>query len=139
MTPRWPLDPASLQVENLVYDLRSVTLNSISMLTSETMKVFRNFARGSGAKLRQVDATGIVDHHRKSLMLEIINSLQVLVQKWRSAGSIPEVNWGRMRTLDFQDALRTRNDRVKRREGLSCTLCGEFDDHVSSHCSHALP
>jgi antiviral helicase SKI2 len=69
-------------------------------------------------------------------MLEIVNSLQILVQKWMFAGSIPEVNWGRVRTLDFQDALRTRNDLGNRREGLSCTLCGEFDDHVSSHRLH---
>ncbi|OAX42662.1 ATP-dependent RNA helicase [Rhizopogon vinicolor AM-OR11-026] len=112
--PRWPLNPTSLQLENLTYDLRSVTLNSISMVTSETMKV---------------DATGIVDLHKKSLMLEIINSLQILVEKWVSTGSIPEANWGRVRTLDFQDTLRTRNDLDKHREGLSCTLCGEFDDH----------
>ena len=137
--PRWPLDVASLQVENLVYDLRSVSLDSISMVTSETMKVCNICAWSSGSKLRQVDATGIVDHHRKSLMLEITNSLRFLVQKWRSGGSIPEVNWGRVRTLDFQDALRTRNDFASRREGLSCTLCGEFDDHVSPHRLHASP
>lgn len=139
MPPRWPLDPASLQLENLTYDLRSVTLNSISIVTAETMKVCDICARSSGAKLRQVDATGIVDHHKKSLMLEIINSLQILVQKWGSARNIPEVNWGRVRTLDFQDALRTRNDLDRRREGLSCTLCGEFDDHVSSLHLCVLP
>ncbi|KAG1754810.1 ATP-dependent RNA helicase [Suillus paluster] len=114
LPPRWPLGPASLEVENLTYDLRSVPLDSISMVTSETMKV---------------DATGIVDHHKKSLMLEIINSLQFLVQNWRSAGTIPEVIWDRIRTLDFQEALRRRNDLAKRRQSLSCTLCGDFDDH----------
>ncbi|KAG0707535.1 ATP-dependent RNA helicase [Suillus ampliporus] len=114
LPPKWPLGPTSLEIENLTYDLRSVTLDSISMVTSETMKV---------------DATGIVDHHRKSLMLEIINSLQILVQKWRSTGTIPEVNWDRIRTLDFQEALRRRNYLAKSRQGLSCTLCGEFDDH----------
>ncbi|KAG2156698.1 ATP-dependent RNA helicase, partial [Suillus bovinus] len=114
LPPRWPLDPTSLEVENLTYDLRSVPLDSISMVTSETMKV---------------DATGIVDHHRKSLMLEIINSLQFFVHKWRATGTIPEVNWDRIRTLDFQEALRSRNDLAKRRQDFSCTLCGEFLDH----------
>ncbi|KAG1774053.1 ATP-dependent RNA helicase [Suillus placidus] len=114
LPPRWPLDSASLEVENLTYDLRSVPLDSISMVTSETMKV---------------DATGIVDHHRKSLMLEIINSLQILVHNWRTAGTIPETSWDRIRTLDFQEALRSRNDLAKRRQCLSCTLCGGFHDH----------
>lgn len=114
LPPRWPLDSALLEVENITYDLRSVPLDSISMVTSETMKV---------------DATGIVDHHRKSLMLEIINSLQILVHNWRTAGTIPETNWDRIRTLDFQEALRSRNDLAKRRQCLSCTLCGGFHDH----------
>ncbi|KAG2149531.1 ATP-dependent RNA helicase [Suillus cothurnatus] len=114
LPPKWPLNPASLEAENLTYDLRSVPLDSISMVTSETMKV---------------DATGIVDHHRKSLMLEILNSLQILVHNWRTAGIIPEVNWDRIRTLDFQEALRSRNDLAKRRQGSSCTLCAEFHDH----------
>lgn len=114
LPPRWPLHPASLELENITYDLRSVPLDSISMVTSETMKV---------------EATGIVDHHRKSLMLEIINSLQILVHNWKTAGTIPEVNWDRIRTLDFQEALRSRNDLAKRRQGLSCTLCSEFHDH----------
>lgn len=114
LPPRWPLHPASLDLKNITYDLRSVPLDSISMVTSETMKV---------------EATGIVDHHRKSLMLEIINSLQILVHNWKTAGTIPEVNWDRIRTLDFQEALRSRNDLAKRRQGLSCTLCSEFYDH----------
>lgn len=108
------------------------------MVTSETMKVCNIFCRSSDAKLRQVEATGIVDHHRKSLMLEIINSLQILVHNWKTAGTIPEVNWDRIRTLDFQEALRSRNDLAKRRQGLSCTLCSEFYDHVSSSHLHAF-
>jgi antiviral helicase SKI2 len=138
LPPKWPLDPASLEAENLTYDLRSVPLDSISMVTSETMKVCKIFARSSHTKLRQVDATGIVDHHRKSLMLEILNSLQILVHNWRTAGTIPEVNWDRIRTLDFQEALRSRNDLAKRRQGSSCTLCAEFHDHVSSSHFHAF-
>lgn len=108
------------------------------MVTSETMKVCNIFVWSSNAKPKQVDPTGIVDQHKKSLMLEIINSLQILVHKWRTARTIPEVNWDRIRTLDFQEALHSRNDVAKRRQGFSCTLCGEFHDHVSLSHFHVF-
>ncbi|KAG6335915.1 hypothetical protein ID866_3169 [Astraeus odoratus] len=93
--PRWHPSAASLQVENPTYQLASVPLSSISLVTSKTFKV---------------DATGIVEGHKKSLMLEAITFLQSAIQEWISAGAIPEVNWGRMRQLEFQETLRKRDE-----------------------------
>jgi antiviral helicase SKI2 len=65
-------------------------------------------------------------------MREALALLQGLVDEWSTSTAIPEVDWARMRALDFQDTLRSRNSLVKRLEGRACLLCSEFNDHVSA-------
>ena len=36
-----------------------------------------------------------------------------------------------MRTLEFQEALRGRNELIRRLESFECTLCEDFEDHAS--------
>jgi antiviral helicase SKI2 len=63
-------------------------------------------------------------------MHEAVMSLAEIVEEWISAGAVPEVEWVRMRSLDFQEILRARNELVRRLDTYSCTLCGDFEHHV---------
>ncbi|EGO31119.1 ATP-dependent RNA helicase [Serpula lacrymans var. lacrymans S7.9] len=112
--PHWPPTPASLHAENATYEVRSVPLASIALVTSRIIKV---------------DTTNIIDVHKKSDLLEATHSLKMLVQEWMSSGAIPEVDWGRIRTLEFQETLQARNGLVKRQNSASCTLCIDFSEH----------
>lgn len=64
-------------------------------------------------------------------MNEAVHSLRGILDQWCSLGNIPEVDWRKMRSLEFQETLRTRDTLVKQLDSAGCTLCGDFDDHVS--------
>ncbi|KAJ7204463.1 antiviral helicase [Mycena pura] len=117
VTPRWPPTPLSLAVGDGVYEVTAVPLTSIAFVTGRSIKI---------------DVDAIVDRHLISRMREALALLQGLVDEWSSSSTLPEVDWARMRALDFQDTLRSRNARVKRLEGRACLLCSDFDQHYST-------
>ncbi|KAF9225395.1 ATP-dependent RNA helicase [Gyrodon lividus] len=112
--PRWPPLPKLLKPDHATYEVTSVSLSSISLVTNRTVKV---------------DASGIVDSHRKNPILEAMTALETVATDWIAAGIVSEVDWGRMRTLEFQEALRARNEISKSLQGYGCTLCEHFNDH----------
>ncbi|KAF8167466.1 antiviral helicase [Crassisporium funariophilum] len=114
--PLWPIDPPSLLVESGVYELRAVSLTSIAMVTSKTLKV---------------EVNDIVDRHLISRMKEGISALQSLVQEWISTGTVPEVDWSRMRALEFQEILRSRNALMKGLRNKQCILCPDLSNHYT--------
>lgn len=61
-----------------------------------------------------------------------IQALSGVLEQWLQSDSIPEVDWSRLRSLEFQETLRSRNERAKRLVSAECTSCPHFDDHVSS-------
>jgi len=63
-------------------------------------------------------------------MMDAIAQLGVLANEWDNNNHVPEVDWARMHSLDFQELLNRRNTLVKRLEGLACVLCNEFEPHV---------
>lgn len=63
-------------------------------------------------------------------MREGIAALGALVDEWLIGGFVPEVDWSRMRALDFQEILRSRDSITKRLKGRACVLCADFDGHV---------
>ncbi|KAF7302620.1 ATP-dependent RNA helicase [Mycena chlorophos] len=114
VTPRWPPTPQSLAVENPVYEVTAVPLTSIAMITGRTIKI---------------DVDAIVDRHLISRMREALSQLQGLADEWAAAPAIPEVDWARMRSLEFQETLRARNARVDKLAGRERLLCGDFEQH----------
>ncbi|PPQ90945.1 hypothetical protein CVT25_008256 [Psilocybe cyanescens] len=116
VSPVWPLTPESLKIESGVYELTAVPLTSIAMVSN---------------RIIQVQVNDIVDRHLISRMKDAIASLQSVVDEWSSAGSIPEVDWSRIRALEFQEVLRSRNLLVKQVQNNRCVLCPEFDHHVA--------
>ena len=73
----------------------------------------------------------VVERHRISHMTDNIRELESLVKEWTPGGIVPEVDWARQRSLDFQDALRSRDEMAKRQTNKACMLCEEFSQHVS--------
>jgi hypothetical protein len=71
-----------------------------------------------------------MEDHLKSRMDDTIAQLGVLTNEWVNNGHVPEVDWTRIRSFDFQDRLHKRNARLKRLEGSACVLCKEFEPHV---------
>jgi antiviral helicase SKI2 len=65
-----------------------------------------------------------------SRMTNAITQLGDLVNEWVDNNHVPEVDWARIRSIDFQELLNKRNTCLKRIEGLGCVLCEEFEPHV---------
>ncbi|KAI0830808.1 antiviral helicase [Trametes gibbosa] len=112
--PQWPPRPETLLVDEPTYDLTPVPLSSIAMVTNRSIKV---------------ETEWIVEKHRISYMNDAIRSLQQVLAEWVRAGSIPEVDWSRLRALEFQELLRARNELVPPLDRFTCVSCPSFDDH----------
>jgi antiviral helicase SKI2 len=69
-------------------------------------------------------------------MNDAIAQLGDLANEWTKNNHVPEVDWARVRSLEFQDLLNRKNTLAKRLEGSACVLCKEFDQHVC--CSTLL-
>lgn len=63
-------------------------------------------------------------------MRDVIRSLAGAIEDWTLAGHIPEIDWARMRSLDFQEVLRARNELTKRLVTHAAVLCSDFESHV---------
>lgn len=133
LPPRWPPNPASLVVDNPTYEFSTVPLTSVTMVTSHTVKVddAHKFSSTITDGQDQVDVDYIVFAHRISHMQDAIQSLTAVLEQWLSSKTIPEVDWSHIRSLDFQEILRSRNELAKRLADYACTLCEAFDSHVS--------
>ncbi|OBZ78640.1 hypothetical protein A0H81_01271 [Grifola frondosa] len=114
--PRWPPQLDVLTKSDATYELTAVPLSSIAIVSNRTIKV---------------EVEWIVEKHRMSSMNDAIQSLGIVLDEWKAEGSIPEVDWNRMRSLDFQELLRSRNALAQRLTGFACTLCDDFTDHYS--------
>ncbi|KAJ4472467.1 antiviral helicase [Lentinula edodes] len=116
MTPRWPPTPHSLTVGNPTYQLTTIPLSSISLVTDRTIKV---------------DVGAIADRHLISRMREVITALKGIAEEWCNIGIIPEIDWNRMRMMEFQEVLQFRNRLLTQQENKGCLLCNDFEDHYS--------
>jgi len=115
--PRWPPHPESLLVENGVYELTTVVLSSIALVANKTIKV---------------DVHAIVDRHLKSHMNGAIAELGDAVREWVEADSAPEVDWSKIRSLEFQESLQTRSALMRNLNTKACLLCKDFEHHYEA-------
>lgn len=79
-----------------------------------------------------------MEGHLKSRMNDTIAQLGDLANEWANNDHVPEVDWSRIRSFDFQDRLNRRNTRLNRLEGSACVLCKEFEPHVCPAISFKL-
>ncbi|KDR85602.1 hypothetical protein GALMADRAFT_234567 [Galerina marginata CBS 339.88] len=114
VAPLWPITPGSLIVESGVYELKAIPITSIAMVSNRVVKV---------------EVNDIVDRHLISRMREAIAALRIIVQEWSAAGMVPEVEWSRMRALEFQEILRSRDHLIEKLRDKRCVLCPSFANH----------
>jgi antiviral helicase SKI2 len=69
--------------------------------------------------------------HKIAPMRDAAASLASVVAEWASIGSIPEIEWAKMRSIEFQELHQSRDTMAQRLSGRTCTLCADFEDHVS--------
>jgi len=80
----------------------------------------------------KIDIDQIMEYHLKSHMNDTIAQLGVLANEWANNDHVPEVEWTRIRSFDFQERLNRRNTRLERLEGSACVLCKEFEPHYKT-------
>ena len=68
-----------------------------------------------------------------------MNELATMQEEITSLPELPEVEWTRLRALEFQEALRQRTSYTDRLVKLGCQLCDNFEDHVRPAPHLALP
>ncbi len=81
--------------------------------------------------LNQADSTRIIDKKSKEASEKTMQDLAVLHQDLATLAELSEVEWTRMRALEFQDLLRQRLSFSDRLAKLGCQRCEDFDGHVS--------
>ncbi|KAI9444948.1 antiviral helicase [Lactarius indigo] len=115
--PLWPPPPQGAVVKDGVYKALQVPVTSIALVTSRTIKI---------------DVDAIVGGQSRSRAQEAVAQLENLANEWASSNHIPEVDWARVRSFDFQELLSQRNSLAKRLEGISCILCEGFEQHYQT-------
>ena len=63
-------------------------------------------------------------------MNEGIAALQPHVNEWMGTGTITEVDWSRVRVLEFQEMLQSRDTLAKHLGKKECLKCPEIAQHV---------
>ncbi|KAI0652358.1 antiviral helicase [Trametes meyenii] len=114
--PSWPPRLEALRIDNPTYELKAIPLTSMALISNRTIKV---------------DADYIVEGHRKSHINAAISALQDVLGGWPKLESVPEVDWSRLRALEFQELLRARNELVPRMNSFACTACPNFEEHYA--------
>ncbi|PWN49830.1 putative SKI2-antiviral protein and putative helicase [Violaceomyces palustris] len=100
MPPRWPPElQASANPNHSTYDLREVPISSIMLVTDKIIKI----------------DVPLILAHRISAMSRAAQELVDSLQEFLSKGpKVPEADWSKIKRLDFQEALRTRNEKSSR-------------------------
>jgi antiviral helicase SKI2 len=80
--------------------------------------------------IQQINVDAIVDKRLKTPMQHAATQLNDLVSRWSGLQAIPEVDWNRIRTLEFQEVLQNRNQILRDLDGYGCLHCENFDEHV---------
>jgi antiviral helicase SKI2 len=81
----------------------------------------------------QVESTAILDKRNKVASEKVLHDLIVLHDELSTLRPLemPEVEWSRIRTIEFQDMIKQRYTLSDRLVRLTCQNCPDFDDHVS--------
>lgn len=115
--PVWPPKAESMIIDDGVYELRAIPTTSISLVTDCVIKV-------------NVDA--IVERHIIPSMRGAIAALSKILQECLGIGStIPEVDWSKIRSLDFQETLQRRNTILEQNSDRQCARCPDFITHYT--------
>ncbi|PWN30163.1 putative SKI2-antiviral protein and putative helicase [Jaminaea rosea] len=91
--PIWPPQMKRDAGDELVYDLREVPLTSFAFISAHVLKIEQS----------------MIMAHRKSAMNRTVDLMREPIAELRV--ELREVDWTKMRRLDFQEALKSRDER----------------------------
>lgn len=80
----------------------------------------------------------IADQHRISFMASAAEALATVTDAFIDAGVVPEADWSKMRALEFQDALKTRRNLLRRQRRRTSPKEEGFETDVSLRPSFLL-
>ncbi|EJU00146.1 antiviral helicase [Dacryopinax primogenitus] len=115
--PLWPPEPAKLPSCDPVYDLVLAPLGDVQFVTNRIV-------------VEEFDE--IADKHRILPMKHAAEALQAIALEWQDLDMLPEVEWAKFHTLDFQDTLRNRDNLHRLLSGKACVLCEGFLGHYDA-------
>lgn len=119
VAPKWPPKVTKQDSSALTYDLREVTLTSIIFVTRYVFKIEQS----------------MIMAHRISAMNRTVELMKPAVEEMaaRCANSLGsfELDWFKMRRLDFQEALKSRDDRAEAAMKLRIPEDAQFEKEVS--------
>lgn len=78
-----------------------------------------------------MDVNAVLDKCNPEAIESTLSSIKEMYDSLKQSETLPEVEWTRMRQLDFQEALKARNNLAERLKSMSCRLCADFSEHVS--------
>lgn len=131
--PRWRVSLNENPVVEPTWEIVTVATSSINLVVNRVEKV----RLSSGAYQlvlmtfpSKVDVNAVLDKNNPEAINSTLSALQETYNSLKSGDTIPEVEWTRMRQLDFQEALKARNSLAGRLNSMSCQLCADFTEHV---------
>ncbi|CAO1638166.1 unnamed protein product [Sympodiomycopsis kandeliae] len=117
VAPVWP--PQLAVGEEMVYDLREVPLQSIALVTKHSCKI---------------DQSMIMAHRRSAMTRTVEEVLKPAIQEMSTGGfkaGHTEVDWSKLRRLDFQEVVKNRDDRIEEFKRVQVPLPAD-DDQVTT-------
>nr|XP_019010148.1 antiviral helicase SKI2 [Kwoniella pini CBS 10737]OCF48929.1 antiviral helicase SKI2 [Kwoniella pini CBS 10737] len=82
-------------------------------------------------QILKVDHSGIIDKSSKEARDKALHDLTILHEELSSLPELPEVDWSRIRAVEFVDAIKQRAMLTDRLRKLGCQLCEDFQDHYT--------
>lgn len=117
LPPIWPAKVSSAE-DDWTFEVASIDISSISIVT----KTFLKFPQSS--------LTELIAGKSSEARVKMAEDLRPLAEVMAKSGA-EEMDWGRMRDLEFQDLVRQRDTMYERVTKMACALCESFDEHVS--------
>ncbi|WWD03455.1 hypothetical protein V865_001507 [Kwoniella europaea PYCC6329] len=114
--PRWPPVLPKGSFPNPQWEIGVYDTTSLSFVVNRILKV---------------DHSGIVDKSSKDSRDKALHDLTILHEELSSLPELPEVDWSRIRAVEFVDAIRQRAILHDRLNKLGCQLCSDFQEHYS--------
>jgi len=66
-----------------------------------------------------------------------MDQLAILHEELATLPQLPEVDWGRFKTIDFQEDIRNRAVLADRLAKMGCVRCPDFEEHVGHLLVHS--
>jgi antiviral helicase SKI2 len=133
VSPRWPPPKQVVVAENAVYEVAAIPMSSIALVTNQTIKVRDSIATQvvpGSLRAPKIDVNAMLERRLISALKTACSLLENLYREWEALPHPPEAEWPRMRSLEFQEALREHDVLVRNLDTFTCMNDSEFDAKV---------